>query len=113
MANSPAHRPEGSRPVRAVPETGVAQPQPVDARAATPGLLKPSRLRTLSRRFASIAALVAIDVLGLGAALYGSLVLRELYYGRSPDWSFLWNNETDWAPFLILIMLLVFVQGDL
>jgi exopolysaccharide biosynthesis polyprenyl glycosylphosphotransferase len=111
VENQPAHRPEGSRPVRAVPEAPASQP--VDARAATPVLLKPSRLRALVRRIGSISALAAIDIVGLGIGLYASLVLREVYYGRSPDWGFLWSNETEWMPFLVLITLLVFAHGDL
>ena len=97
--------------MRAVPETAVTEP--VDSRAATPVLFRPSRLSALARRLASISALAVIDVIGLGTGLYGSLVLRELYYGRHPNWGFLWRNETDWAPFLILITLLVFAHGDL
>jgi exopolysaccharide biosynthesis polyprenyl glycosylphosphotransferase len=57
--------------------------------------------------------LASIDVVGLGVGLYGALVLRELYYGRAPDWHYLWNSATDWLPFLILITLLVFAHGDL
>jgi exopolysaccharide biosynthesis polyprenyl glycosylphosphotransferase len=44
---------------------------------------------------------------------FATLVLREVYYGQAPRWGFLWRAETDWLPFLILITLLVFAQGDL
>jgi exopolysaccharide biosynthesis polyprenyl glycosylphosphotransferase len=96
--------------VRVVPE---ASAQPTDARAARPALFNATRLSALLRRLLSITALAAIDVAGLGVGLYASLILREVYYGRHPDWGFLWRNETNWMPFLILITLLVFAHGDL
>src|SRR5439155_23815688 len=65
------------------------------------------------RRAASISALATIDAVGVTAGLFASLVLREVYYGRNLDWSYLWQAETDWLPFLILVTLLVFAQGDL
>jgi len=97
--------------VRVVPETPVAQP--TDVRSATPVLFNANRLSSFVRRLLSIAALAAIDITGLGLGLLATLVLRELYYGRSPGWDSLWHSESGWLPFLILITLLVFAQGDL
>jgi exopolysaccharide biosynthesis polyprenyl glycosylphosphotransferase len=105
-----AHRPEAQEPVRAVPD--APPEQPTDVRWATPSALRPSHLARLVRRAASISALAAIDAAGITAALFAALVLREVYYGRTPHWS-LWNRETDWLPFLILVTLLVFAQGNL
>jgi exopolysaccharide biosynthesis polyprenyl glycosylphosphotransferase len=107
----PAHRPDSQTPARAVPEASGAQP--TDIRSATPLVFNPARLSSGLRRFASVAMLAGIDVVGLGLGLYGALVLRELYYGREVDWSALWSSTSDWLPFLILITLLVFARGDL
>src|SRR5213078_2346505 len=60
-----------------------------------------------------IAALAAMDAAGITAGLFVSLVLREVYYGRNLRWGSLWQAETDWLPFLILVTLLVFAQGNL
>src|ERR687888_130180 len=105
-----AHRPEAPEPVRAAPETPSAQP--TDVRWATPSILRASHLAPLLRRTASILALAAIDAAGVTAGLFAALVLREVYYGRTPHWS-LWHRETDWLPFLILVTLLVFAQANL
>jgi exopolysaccharide biosynthesis polyprenyl glycosylphosphotransferase len=106
-----AHRPEPQEPVRALPEPSP-QPQ-TDARSATPPIFRTSYVAPFLRRVASISSLAAIDAAGITVALFVSLVLREVYYGRSLRWSSLWQAETDWLPFLILITLLVFAQGDL
>jgi len=60
-----------------------------------------------------MCTLVAIDIVGLTGGLYATLVLRELYYGRTPHWGGLWDAAWDWLPFLILILILVFAQGHL
>jgi exopolysaccharide biosynthesis polyprenyl glycosylphosphotransferase len=95
--------------VRAVPHESVGEP--VDVRAAA--VLTPPRLVALVRRLASIVALAAIDIVGLGGGLLVTLVLRDVYYGRTPELHRLWQSEGEWLPFLVLITLLVFAQGDL
>jgi exopolysaccharide biosynthesis polyprenyl glycosylphosphotransferase len=105
-----AHRPEPQEPVRALP---APSPQPTDVRSATPPIFRTSYVAPFVRRVASISALATIDAVGVTAGLFSALVLREVYYGRSLDWSFLWQAETDWLPFLILVTLLVFAQGNL
>ena len=41
-----------------------------------------------------MVALVAIDLVAVGFALYGGLVLREVYYGHTPIfWGILWTGE--------------------
>jgi exopolysaccharide biosynthesis polyprenyl glycosylphosphotransferase len=107
-----ARRPEPQEPVRALP-TPPATPQPTDVRSATPPIFRGSHLAPVARRLTSIAVLAAIDAVGITVGLYVSLVLREVYYGRSLRWGSLWQAETDWLPFLILVTLLVFAQGDL
>jgi exopolysaccharide biosynthesis polyprenyl glycosylphosphotransferase len=106
-----AHRPERQRPVRAVPNPAAGEP--ADVRSATPPLFRSSHLAPLARRLLSICMLAAIDVAGLTGGLLATLVLREVYYGRTPHWAPLWNAASEWLPFVILITLLVFVQGNL
>ena len=107
-----ARRPEPQEPVRALPTPPVTA-QPTDVRSATPPIFRGSHLAPVARRLTSIAVLAAIDAVGITVGLYVSLVLREVYYGRSLRWGSLWQAETDWLPFLILVTLLVFAQGDL
>jgi exopolysaccharide biosynthesis polyprenyl glycosylphosphotransferase len=97
--------------VRAVPDS---PPGPTaDVRSATPPILRASHLGSALRRLASITALAAIDAAGVTAGLFVALVFREVYYGRTVRAHSLWNAETDWLPFLILITFLVFAQGSL
>jgi exopolysaccharide biosynthesis polyprenyl glycosylphosphotransferase len=105
-----AHRPEPQEPVRALP---AGASQPTDVRSATPPIFRTSYVAPVMRRVASISALATIDAVGVTAGLFAALVLREVYYGRNLDWSSLWQAETDWLPFLILVTLLVFAQGNL
>jgi exopolysaccharide biosynthesis polyprenyl glycosylphosphotransferase len=88
-------------------------PAPTDVRAGSLYLLAPTQLRRFARRVASVLALAAIDIGGLAAGLYGAFVLRELYYGRRPDWAAISQSEWAWLPFLALITLLVFTQANL
>jgi len=89
-------------------------PLAADIRSGKPFFLSRSRLVSAGRRFASITALVCLDLGGLVLGVYAALVVRELYYGRSHIlWGFLWRVETDWLPFLALIMVLAFSRADL
>ena len=66
------------------------------------------------RRVLSIAALVAVDILGLALGLYAALVLRTLLYGGTLYWSILWQKGVaEWLPFLAPITVLVFAQAGL
>ncbi|MEI8105431.1 MAG: exopolysaccharide biosynthesis polyprenyl glycosylphosphotransferase [Actinomycetes bacterium] len=90
----------------------VAQPE--DVRAMRPYLLTRNPLKTLVRRTASVAALVVIDLAGLTIGLYAALVVRSLIRDPTPVlWNLLWDHETDWLPFLILLLLLVFWRNRL
>jgi exopolysaccharide biosynthesis polyprenyl glycosylphosphotransferase len=85
-----------------------------DIRSARPYLLTRSPLKTLGRRVASIGALVVIDLAGLVIGVYAALVLRSLVRDPKPIlWNLLWEHETDWLPFLILLTLLVFSRNGL
>jgi exopolysaccharide biosynthesis polyprenyl glycosylphosphotransferase len=65
------------------------------------------------RRTASIAALIFLDLCGLVLGVYAALILRSLYYGEDILWGVLWRVETDWLPFLALVMILVFWRAGL
>src|SRR5436189_371266 len=111
MPEPRAHRRQDDESVRALP----APPphEPTDVRAATPPIFRTTHLAPALRRVASITALVAIDVAGVTVGLFSAFVLREIYYGRAINWHGLWQAETDWLPFLILVTLLVFAQSNL
>jgi exopolysaccharide biosynthesis polyprenyl glycosylphosphotransferase len=85
-----------------------------DIRSARPYLLTRSPFRSLARRIASIGVLVVIDLSGLVIGVYAALVLRSLIRDPKPIlWNLLWDHETDWLPFLILLLLLVFSRNGL
>lgn len=85
-----------------------------DIRAARPYLLTRSPLKTFVRRALSIPALVAIDLSGLVIGLYLALAFRSLLFDPKPIlWNLLWDHETDWLPFLTLLLLLVFWRNHL
>ena len=88
---------------------------PEDVRAAQPYLFSRSPLKTFARRLASIArARSSIDVAGLTLGLYLALALRALVFDPKPIlWGLLWDHETDWLPFLILLLVLVFWRAGL
>jgi exopolysaccharide biosynthesis polyprenyl glycosylphosphotransferase len=55
-----------------------------------------------------------VDLVGLVIGVYAALVLRSLIRDPKPIlWNLLWQHETDWLPFLILLMLLVFSRNGL
>jgi exopolysaccharide biosynthesis polyprenyl glycosylphosphotransferase len=90
------------------------QPIPGDVRRGRPYFLTSSPLRQLGFRLASVACLIAIDLVAVGFALYAALALREVYYGHTPIlWGVLWTAEGKWLPFVVLVMVLVFWQAGL
>ncbi len=102
------------------PPTAPAEREPValpiagDIRRSRPYFLSATPLRQLLFRVVSVTSLVALDLAAVGFALYGGLALREVYYGHSPIlWGVLWTAETNWFPFVALVMVLVFWQGGL
>jgi exopolysaccharide biosynthesis polyprenyl glycosylphosphotransferase len=103
---------------RPLPSEGPPEREPPpplgDIRQGRPYLLARSPLRQLVIRLASLVTLIGLDLTGVGLALYAALVLRELYYGSSPIfWGLLWDQETNWLPFLLLVTALVFWQAGL
>ena len=93
----------------------VKQAQPVeDARSARPYLLRRSPLEAFARRLLSVVALVALDVARSDdrAVCRARPPLRYRY--RPPIlWTPLWDEETDWLLFLILVTMLVFWRNGL
>ena len=86
---------------------------PADIRRERAFVFARNPLRALARRGASIASLVFLDLAGLALGLYIALVLRWLYYEDSVLWGVPWRAETNWLPFLMLVMLLVFWRNGL
>jgi exopolysaccharide biosynthesis polyprenyl glycosylphosphotransferase len=85
-----------------------------DIRSVRPYLLSRATLVAVARRLASVAALVTLDVAGLVLGLFVALTLRELYLGQWPPlWGIVWETETEWLPFLTVVMVLVFWVGGL
>ncbi len=100
--------------MRIEPATPTAPVEDADVRAARPYLLRASPLKAFVRRLGSIAALVAIDIAGLTLGLYLALTLRSLIVDPKPIlWNLLWDQEVDWLPFLILLLVLVFWRNRL
>jgi exopolysaccharide biosynthesis polyprenyl glycosylphosphotransferase len=100
-----------TKPVVPAEET----PVPVeDIRSARPYLFSRATLVAVLRRLASVAALVTLDLAGLVLGLFVALTLRELYLGQWPPlWGIVWETETEWLPFLTVVMVLVFWVGGL
>jgi exopolysaccharide biosynthesis polyprenyl glycosylphosphotransferase len=108
-AESTIRRLSGSRPL--LEEIRVTPAG--DIRRSRPYLLSPASLRGIVRRVLSIATLVALDLAGLVLGLYVALFLRQVYYGDASLWRLPWTIESDWLPFLGVIMVLVFWQAGL
>jgi exopolysaccharide biosynthesis polyprenyl glycosylphosphotransferase len=108
-----------ARPADVATAPGAKEPKdaPIaaDIRRSRPYFLASSPLRHLVFRLASVIALIAIDVVSVGFALYGGLVLRELYYGNTPIyWGIIWTGRfADWFPFVALVTVLVFWRAGL
>jgi exopolysaccharide biosynthesis polyprenyl glycosylphosphotransferase len=107
--------PVATRPLPSEDRPARESPPPVgDIRQGRPYLLTRSPFRQLLIRLSSLVALIGLDLTGVGLALYAALILREFYYGSTPIfWGLLWNQETDWLPFLLLVTALVFSQAGL
>jgi exopolysaccharide biosynthesis polyprenyl glycosylphosphotransferase len=95
-------------------EAESSAPPVEDIRSARPYLLSRRTLVTALRRLGSVLVLILIDLVGLTLGIYVALVLRSLYLGEfTPFWNSIWTTETDWLPFLTVIMVLVFWTNGL
>jgi exopolysaccharide biosynthesis polyprenyl glycosylphosphotransferase len=91
-------------------EPGIGTPVG-DVRSIRPYVLSPTMLL---RRLASVLLLAMIDIGGLVIGLYGALTLRAVIFDPKPIlWGLLWDQETNWLAFLILLVVLVFWQAGL
>ena len=91
------------------------QPPPTDVRASRLYVLSRRPISSLVRRALSVAALVALDVVGLSFGIYLALVIRELVTGDGDVlWGFLWRDgAAEWLKFVAPITVLVFAQAGL
>ena len=102
------------QPVRHEPASADGEVPAEDVRAGRPYLLAPASLRSLARRVVSTLVLATIDVAGLVIGLYLALALRAFVVDPHPVlWGLLWNEETNWLAFLILLLVLVFWRARL
>ena len=87
---------------------------PEDVRASRPYLLRRNPFLAFLRRAVSNVTLVIVDITGLTIGLYIAIALRALVRDPKPIlWNLLWDSESDWLPFLTLLMLLVFWRNRL
>jgi len=90
------------------------EPRSEDVRSSRPYLLRRSPLEAFARRSASVLVLVLLDIAGLTIGLYAAIALRAIVRDPHPVlWNLLWNQESDWLPFLVLLLLLVFWRNHL
>jgi exopolysaccharide biosynthesis polyprenyl glycosylphosphotransferase len=84
-----------------------------DIRSSRPYLLMRNPATAAVRRLASVSVLLFLDLAGVTLGVYAALVLRELWVGHTIFWGFLWEIETQWLPFLVLVAALVFWRAGL
>lgn len=96
----------------APPRDAASPPAVGDIRSARP-LVLGSPVTAFVRRVFSILSLVVLDLCGLVLGVYAAFVLRAVYYGDELLWGTLWRAETEWLPFLALVLLLVFWRAGL
>ncbi len=95
-----------------------APPQPAperDVRASRLYVLSRGPISSLVRRAFSVAALVALDVVGLALGIYLALVIRQIVAGDGDVlWGLLWREgPAEWLKFAAPITVLVFAQAGL
>jgi exopolysaccharide biosynthesis polyprenyl glycosylphosphotransferase len=96
------------------PTTPVAGGVVEDVRSARPYFLAGTSLKSLARRLFSVLVLATIDIGGLILGVYFALAIRAVLFEPHPVlWGLLWNQEVNWLPFLILVLVLVFWQARL
>src|SRR5689334_15366269 len=92
----------------------VPPDSPEDVRAGRPYVLRRTPVQAFLRRAVRVVTLVVVDITGLTIGLYLALALRALVRDPKPIlWNLLWDAESEWLPFLVLLMLLVFWRNRL
>ena len=90
------------------------EPSSEDIRSSRPYLLRRSPLQAFARRAASVLVLALIDIIGLTIGLYAAMAVRAIVRDPTPVlWNLLWDQESGWLPFLVLLLLLVFWRNHL
>jgi exopolysaccharide biosynthesis polyprenyl glycosylphosphotransferase len=86
-----------------------------DVRASRLYVLSRGPILSVARRAFSIAALVALDVIGLALGIYIALVVRQLVAGDGDVlWGLLWREgPAEWLRWAAPITVLVFAQAGL
>jgi exopolysaccharide biosynthesis polyprenyl glycosylphosphotransferase len=95
------------------PPASAPQPLPLRdvRRKRPPALSLLLRLETL-RRVGRVISLLALDFVGVLAALYTALVLKLALDGNQP-WSLAWQQTRHWLAFACLLTVLMFARVDL
>src|SRR5947209_698002 len=101
-----------SDPAQLQPEAAPLTLPTRDVRRKRPPLLSfLLRLETM-RRIARVVSLLALDYVGVAAAIFTSLALKTAFSGGF-DASADWRTSQRWIPFAYLITVLMFARGDL
>jgi exopolysaccharide biosynthesis polyprenyl glycosylphosphotransferase len=106
---------------KAAPPAETSRPAPTqaiadrDVRASRLYVLSRGPILSVVRRIVSVAALVALDVVGLAFGIYLALVIRQLVAGDGDIlWGLLWREgPAEWLKFAAPITVLVFAQAGL
>jgi exopolysaccharide biosynthesis polyprenyl glycosylphosphotransferase len=98
--------------VRGIPAPGSTRQPERDVRRKRPPLLSfILRIETL-RRITRILSLMALDLIGVGGALFTSLMLKLAVKGN-PDAGLAWSQMKQWIWFAYLLTVLLFARVDL
>jgi exopolysaccharide biosynthesis polyprenyl glycosylphosphotransferase len=101
-----------SAQVRGVPAPGQARLPERDVRRKRPPLLSfILRVETL-RRVTRVLSLMALDLIGVAAALFTSLMIKLAVKGN-PDAGLAWSQMKQWIWFAYLLTVLLFARVDL
>jgi exopolysaccharide biosynthesis polyprenyl glycosylphosphotransferase len=107
-------RPVGKPELHGRPASPAAGGLVEDVRYGRPTFLARAPWKAFARRAVSALVLATIDIAGLVLGVYIALALRAVLVDPHPVlWGLLWDEETNWLPFLILILVLVFWQASL
>ncbi|HEX4746582.1 MAG TPA: sugar transferase [Gaiellaceae bacterium] len=106
---------------KVAPPAETSRPGPVqavtdrDVRASRLYVLSRGPILSVVRRVLSVAALVALDVVGLAFGIYLALVVRQVVTGDGDIlWGLLWREgPAEWLKFAAPITVLVFAQAGL
>jgi exopolysaccharide biosynthesis polyprenyl glycosylphosphotransferase len=84
-----------------------------DVRRKRPPLLSFLLRLETGRRVARVLSLLALDLVGITAAVFTSLVLKAAINGHADAAAKSWHQTRHWLPFVYLITVLMFARADL